>query len=239
MDVKLSSSCLFRSSHRVATNLLRQAVRIIYSATITSTINYINTLWFGIVFRQGHIKRVSETSVRQWVSYWKGHEMQWWDSGSMQIPQFSQVHSMHALVLARLPFQKALSALQQFNLKQNTMHRSLARPRISPVRGGEQNFFSLQQSLCPWPGVAGCEQHEYVDCIKPSHHALPAIKHKNRKISRWEANYLQVKNGLSKYFEGELQALLKRSVTRERSHTWYQCTAAMFPIFWYRTLSHA
>ena len=73
--------------------------------------------------------------------------------------------------------------------------------------------------------VAGCEQHEYVDCIKPSHHALPAIKHKNRKISRWEANYLQVKNWLSKYFEGELQALLKRSVTRERSHTWYQCTA--------------
>ena len=94
-----------------------------------------------------------------------------------------------------------------------------------PRRGGEQNFFSLQQSLCPWPGVAGCEQHEYVDCIKPSHHALPAIKHKNRKISRWEANYLQVKNGLSKYFEGELQALLKRSVTRERSHTWYKCTA--------------
>ena len=129
------------------------------------------------------------------------------------------------IVLARLPFQKALSVLQQFNLKQNTMHRSLARPRISPVRGGEQNFFSLQQSLCPWPGVAGCEQHEYVDCIKPSHHALPAIKHKNRKISRWEANYLQVKNGLSKYFEGELQAPLKRSVTRERSHTWYQCTA--------------
>ena len=108
VDVKLSSSFLFRSSHRVATNLLSQAVRIICSATITSTstINYINTLWFGIVLRQGHVKRVSETSMCQWVSYWKGHEMQWWDSGLMQIPQFSQVHSMHALYLRCFHFKK-------------------------------------------------------------------------------------------------------------------------------------
>ena len=52
------------------------------------------------------------------------------------------------IVLAGLSFQKALSALQQFNLKQNTMHHSLARPRISPVRGGEQKTFSLSNSLC-------------------------------------------------------------------------------------------
>ena len=141
------------------------------------------------------------------------------------------------IVLARLPFQKALSALQQFNLKQNTMHRSLARPRISPVRGGEQNFFSLQQSLCPWPGVAGCEQHEYVDCIKPSHHALPAIKHKNRKISR---KLFASQERVVQIVWGRIAGAVEEIYDpREESHLISMHSTAVFPIFWYRTLSHA
>ena len=110
--------------------------------------NNISNLWFGIVLRKGHIKRVSETSVRQWVSYWKGRAMQWGDSGSMPIPQFSQVYSIHTLYFCEAFISKSTFCFATIQLKAEHDASVSGAAAYQPRAWRRTKTFSLSNSLC-------------------------------------------------------------------------------------------